>query len=106
VPNSNDLSSQSNVAKISKSISFALSWSTLSIIISEPSLENLVNAISSEDLKKEFISLVKELGGEAGYPDFYKGNYDKLTPEQRRYNEILQIAKKEYYGVGEEGYGQ
>ena len=73
-------------------------------IISEPSLVDLANALPSEELKNEFFSLIKELGGEAGHPDYYKGNYDNLTPEQRRYNEILQVARKEYFGIGEEGY--
>jgi len=74
--------------------------------ISEPSFEDLANALPSKELKEEFIGLVKELGGESGHPDYYKGDYDNLTPEQRRYNEILQTARKEYFGVGEEGYGQ
>jgi UDP-2,3-diacylglucosamine pyrophosphatase LpxH len=75
-------------------------------ISKEPTFEDLLNSLPNEELKNEMSALIKEVSGEGGPPvGYFKGNYDDLLPEQRRYNELLGIARKEYFGIGEEVQG-
>ena len=71
-------------------------------IVREPSFEDLYNALPAE-MQEEFRDLAKEFGGEEGRRvTKFNGNYDDLSLEERRFNELLNKANKEYYGVGGE----
>jgi hypothetical protein len=68
----------------------------------EPIFEDLCNALPAET-QEEFRELAKEFGGEEGRRTTkFNGNYDGLSLEERRFNELLNKANKEYYGVGSE----
>lgn len=74
--------------------------------IKEPTFEELCGFLPEES-KKELCDLAKEISGESGSPtNYFEGNYDDLSPEQKRFNELIGLARKEYFGVGEEGHGQ
>lgn len=59
----------------------------------DSTFDKLCNSLP-DDLRKELRELVKEMSGEEGpSTDYFEGNYDDLTPEQRRFNELLSQAK-------------
>jgi len=70
-------------------------------ITKEPTFEDLCESLS-EDLGKELRDLVKDVSGEEGpSTDYFEGNYEDLTPEQRRYNKLLSQAKHAHSESGE-----
>lgn len=72
-------------------------------LIQEPTFEDLIKALPDDNLRNELRGLAKEVSGEAGPPvGCFKGNYDDLVPEQKRFNDLLGMARREYFGAGEE----
>ena len=73
----------------------------------EPAFEDLKNALP-ENLREEFEKLGHLLEKEAGGGDFGERSIreEDFTPELRkdfeRYEDLMRMAKKEYFGVGSE----